>query len=178
MKYGAFGAEDLKFLRDLCGDERVTPRDAIGDDFCHDELGGAFARPDVRVQALTVEEISRIMRHAFERSIPVTVRGSGTGLVGGAVPVEGGILLDTSAMTRILELDEENMTLEVEPGALGEPLYLDVVAALAQQGVKAKVVGGRYGLGSKDTTPASIFAGYLQTSSAMLALMVLPSALE
>ena len=47
-----------------------------------------------------------------------------------------------------------------EAGALGEPLYLDVVAALAQTGVKAKVVGGRYGLGSKDTTPASIFAVY------------------
>ena len=47
-----------------------------------------------------------------------------------------------------------------EPGALGEPLYLDVVAALATSGVKAKIVGGRYGLGSKDTTPASIFAVY------------------
>ena len=45
-----------------------------------------------------------------------------------------------------------------EPGSLGEPLYLDVVTALAQGGVSAKVVGGRYGLGSKDTTPASIFA--------------------
>ena len=47
-----------------------------------------------------------------------------------------------------------------EPGSLGEPLYLDVVTALAQGGVAAKVVGGRYGLGSKDTTPASIFAVY------------------
>ncbi len=47
-----------------------------------------------------------------------------------------------------------------EPGALGEPLYLDVVTALAQGGVAAKVVGGRYGLGSKDTTPACIFAIY------------------
>ena len=48
-----------------------------------------------------------------------------------------------------------------EPGALGEPLYLDVITALAQQGVTGvKVVGGRYGLGSKDTTPASIFAVY------------------
>ena len=47
-----------------------------------------------------------------------------------------------------------------EPGALGDPLYLDVVAALAETGVKATVVGGRYGLGSKDTTPASIFAVY------------------
>ena len=47
-----------------------------------------------------------------------------------------------------------------EPGSLGEPLYLDVVSALAIKGHKAKVVGGRYGLGSKDTTPASIFAVY------------------
>ena len=47
-----------------------------------------------------------------------------------------------------------------EPGSLGEPLYLDVVTALAQNGVAAKIVGGRYGLGSKDTPPSSIFAVY------------------
>ena len=45
-----------------------------------------------------------------------------------------------------------------EPGALGEPLYLDVVTALATNGVNIKVVGGRYGLGSKDTPPSSVFA--------------------
>ena len=53
-----------------------------------------------------------------------------------------------------------------EPGALGDPLYLDVVAALAQTGVDAKVVGGRYGLGSKDTTPASIFAVFANLDKA------------
>ena len=47
-----------------------------------------------------------------------------------------------------------------EPGSLGEPLYLDVVAALATNGIDAKVVGGRYGLGSKDTPPQSVFAVY------------------
>ena len=47
-----------------------------------------------------------------------------------------------------------------EPGSLGEPLYLDVVAALAATGRSAKVIGGRYGLGSKDTPPSSIFAIY------------------
>ena len=47
-----------------------------------------------------------------------------------------------------------------EPGALGEPLYLDVVTALATNGINKKVVGGRYGLGSKDTPPSSIFAVY------------------
>ena len=47
-----------------------------------------------------------------------------------------------------------------EPGSLGEPLYLDVVTALALKGIKATIVGGRYGLGSKDTPPSSIFAVY------------------
>ena len=53
-----------------------------------------------------------------------------------------------------------------EPGSLGEPLYLDVVAALAREGRSGiKVVGGRYGLGSKDTTPASVFAVYENLSA-------------
>ncbi len=53
-----------------------------------------------------------------------------------------------------------------EPGSLGEPLYLDVVAALAREGRSdITVVGGRYGLGSKDTTPASIFATYENLSA-------------
>ena len=47
-----------------------------------------------------------------------------------------------------------------EPGAIGEPLYMDVVTALANAGVQATIIGGRYGLGSKDTPPASIFAVY------------------
>lgn len=47
-----------------------------------------------------------------------------------------------------------------EPGALGEPLYLDVVTALSQRGYQGTIVGGRYGLGSKDVPPASIFAVY------------------
>ncbi len=51
-----------------------------------------------------------------------------------------------------------------EPGAIGEPLYLDVVAALASKGVSAKVIGGRYGLGSKDTPPSSVFAVYKELS--------------
>ncbi len=51
-----------------------------------------------------------------------------------------------------------------EPGSMGEPLYMDVVAALANNGVNAAVVGGRYGLGSKDTPPSSVFAVYNELS--------------
>ena len=118
MKYKAFDAADLAALRGICGDERVTAREDIGDDFCHDELGGAFRRPDARVRVTSTAEISAVMKYAWDHDLPVTVRGSGTGLVGGAVPLEGGILLDTSLMTRILELDERNMTLTLEPGVL------------------------------------------------------------
>lgn len=110
--------KDLGFLRDLCGTERVTARDDIGEDYCHDELGGTYARPDAHVKVLTTAEVSAIMKYAYENDIPVTVRGSGTGLVGGAVPLEGGILLDTSMMTQFIELDERNMTLTLEPGVL------------------------------------------------------------
>lgn len=125
-----FEDSDLAALRAICGEDRVTARDDIGDDFCHDELGGARGRPDARVRVLSTAEISAVMRHASARRIPVTVRGSGTGLVGGAVPAFGGILLDTSGMTRVLELDESNMTLSVEPGVL----LMDVAKYVEERG--------------------------------------------
>ena len=118
MNYKAFDKGDFDFLVSLCGAERVTARDEIGEDYCHDELGGTRARPDVHVKALSTDEVSKIVKYAFENAIPVTVRGSGTGLVGGAVPLEGGILLDLSGMNNFLELDEKNMTLTLEPGVL------------------------------------------------------------
>lgn len=129
--YGKFGADDLAFLVSLCGEARVTPGAAVGEDYCHDELGGAFARPDVHVKVRSTDEVSAIMKHATARRLPVTVRGSGTGLVGGAVPVAGGILLDTSLMTSILELDEANMTLTLEPGVL----LMDVAKYVEEKGL-------------------------------------------
>ncbi|MCQ2441196.1 MAG: pyruvate:ferredoxin (flavodoxin) oxidoreductase [Clostridia bacterium] len=54
-----------------------------------------------------------------------------------------------------------------EPGSLGEPLYMDVISALAATGRKVDtVIGGRYGLGSKDTPPASVFAVYKELTKA------------
>lgn len=116
--YKTFAAEDLEALRNICGAERVIARDDIGEDYCHDELSGTHSRPDVLVKAMSTAEVSAVMKYASANNIPVTPRGSGTGLVGGAVAVFGGILLDLSGMNRFLELDEENMTLTLEPGVL------------------------------------------------------------
>ena len=58
------------------------------------------------------------MKYANENNISVTPRGTGTGLVGAAVPIHGGILLDLSTMNKIIEIDEENLTVTVETGVL------------------------------------------------------------
>ena len=93
MNYKPFDGDDLAFLKNLCGDERVTARDDIGEDFCHDELGGAFARPDVRVQVASIEEISKVMAYASAQNIPVTVRGRLTSAVTGiSISVLSGLM--------------------------------------------------------------------------------------
>lgn len=116
--YKTFTAEDLTALRNICSETRVIARDEIGEDFCHDELSGTHSRPDCLVKALSTAEVAAVMKYAAAHNIPVTPRGSGTGLVGGSVAICGGILLDLSGMNRFLELDEENMTLTLEPGVL------------------------------------------------------------
>ena len=112
--YNQINESDLAVLRSIVGESRVLFGEEISPDYSHDELGGISRMPDVLVRVLTTEEISAIMKHAYERSIPVTV----TGLVGSAVAVEGGIMLETTMMNKILELDEDNLTVTVQPGVL------------------------------------------------------------
>jgi len=97
---------------------RVLDGKTINEDYYHDELGTAFGIPEVLVRALSTEDVSSVMKLAYERNVPVVVRGSGTGLVGGAVAIHGGIMLDTSQMKSILELDENNLTVTVQCGVL------------------------------------------------------------
>ncbi len=97
---------------------RVRIGPDIPEEFGHDELSTKISLPEMIVQPITTQEVSQIMQYANQHRIPVTVRGQGTGLVGGCVPLYGGILLDMQKMNRIVELDRENMTLTVEPGVL------------------------------------------------------------
>ena len=94
--YNKVTAADIARLQAIAGEPNVLAGDAINPDYAHDELGGISRMPEVLVRVHSTEEVSAIMRHAYERNIPVTVRGSGTGLVGAAVPIHGGILLETT----------------------------------------------------------------------------------
>ncbi len=116
--YNKVNSDDILKLKSLAGETNVIYGDDINPDYAHDELGGVEKMPEVFVRVHTTEEISAIMKYAYERSIPVTVRGSGTGLVGSAVPIEGGILLETTQMNKILELDADTLTVTVQPGVL------------------------------------------------------------
>lgn len=116
--YKTLDVKDKEFLVSLLGEERVYTGEAISEDYSHDELGGISNLPEALVDVLSTDEVSKIMTYAYENNIPVVARGSGTGLVGASVPIYGGIMLNMCGMNKILELDEENLTLTVEPGVL------------------------------------------------------------
>jgi len=138
--------EDVAALQTIVGESEVLWGESISEDYAHDELGGISRMPEVLVRVRTTEEVSAIMKLAHERTIPVTVRGSGTGLVGAAVPIHGGILLETTKMNKILNLDSNNLTVTVQPGVL-----LMELAAFAEEhdflyppdpGEKSATIGG------------------------------------
>lgn len=88
-----------------------------GDDYTHDEaLTGEPQVPAAVVFPTTAAEVSEVLRLATEHGVPVTARGSGTGLSGAAIPVAGGIVVSFERMTRVLEVDTANHVVVVEPG--------------------------------------------------------------
>ena len=96
---------------------QVLAGDAITDDYTHDEsLTGAPERPAVVVLAVATQDVVAVLGLADELRLPVTARGSGTGLSGGCVPIRGGILLSFERMNRILEIDTDNQVAVVQPG--------------------------------------------------------------
>jgi len=88
----------------------------------HDETEHLLFLPQVVLRPRTTEEISRIMRICNEHLIPVTPRGAGTGLSGGALPHLGGVLISTDRMNVILDIDEQNLQVTTEPGVITEVL--------------------------------------------------------
>lgn len=116
--YNKVTEKDIQALVAATASDRVLYGEAISEDYSHDELGGISNMPEVLVKATSTEEVAAVMKYASENKIPVVVRGSGTGLVGAAVALCGGIMLETTAMNKILELDEENLTVTVQPGVL------------------------------------------------------------
>src|SRR4029078_10119244 len=92
----------------------------------HDEKDELLYLPEVVLKPGTPAEVSAIMRHCNQHLIPVTPRGAGTGLSGGALPHLGGVLLSTERMNRILDIDERNLQVTTEPGIITEVLQMEL----------------------------------------------------
>jgi glycolate oxidase len=103
--------------------------------------------PEAVVLPASAEQVAAAVRAARRHGVPVTARGAGTGLSGGAIPCEGGVVITTTRMNRILELDVENRLAVVEPGVIN----LDISRAAEPHGLyyapdpssqKACTIGG------------------------------------
>ena len=147
MKYKIFDHEDLEYIQNIVKDSgRVLHGDCINEEYSHDELSDTTSYPDVVIRVVSTEEVSEIMKYAYDNNIPVTPRGSGTGLVGASVAIEHGIMIDTTLMNHFLEIDETNLTLTVEPGVL----LMEVAAYVEERdlfyppdpGEKSATIGG------------------------------------
>ncbi|MDH4319085.1 MAG: FAD-binding oxidoreductase, partial [Desulfobulbaceae bacterium] len=109
--------EILNHIKKIVGSENLlTSREEL---FCHSmDAGSASALPAGIALPQNTEQIQRILELANNYNYPITPRGAGSGMTGGCVPLEGGLVLSLVKMNRILEIDAENLTCIVEPGVI------------------------------------------------------------
>jgi glycolate oxidase len=121
-------ANVLAALRQIVAPDNVLVTAEALEPYAHDETAGLRAEPDVVVKATSAAQVAAIMQLAQRERVPVTPRGAGQGLSGGAVPTCGGIVLSLEKMNRILEIDRENLMVTVEPGVVTGDLHRAVEA--------------------------------------------------
>jgi glycolate oxidase len=107
----------------VVGERNVTTGDEVSDDYGHDEaLTATWQRPAAVVRPASTDEVAGVLALANEHRVPVTARGSGTGLSGACVPQADGIVVSFERMTSIVEIDTENHVAVVQPGVTLEQL--------------------------------------------------------
>lgn len=112
----------------ILGDEFVIIDPEKRHAYAHDETEDYSFLPDIVLLPGTTEEVSRIMTICNAHRIPVTPRGAGTGLSGGALPLERGVVLSMERFNKIIHIDELNLQATVEPGVITEVFQQAVIA--------------------------------------------------
>ena len=115
--YNKITPEIAEQFKAIVGPDRFFMGEDIDPSYCHDEMpiyGKKF--PDAVAEVMSTEEVSALMKICNENKIPVTPRGAGTGLVGGAVPLVGGLIICTARMNKILGYDMKNLCVHTQVG--------------------------------------------------------------
>jgi len=117
-----FSLELVEQFKQIAGHQYVLADEESLQHYGHDETENLLYLPEVVIKPRTAEEISKIFSICNQHIIPVTPRGGGTGLSGGALPQFGGVLISLERMNAILEIDEKNLQVTTEPGVITEVL--------------------------------------------------------
>ncbi len=125
--YNKVSNELLEKLVAICGADYVSTATDVLHEHGRDYTEDLIFYPEVVVRPSSEEEICAIMSFCNEHLIPVTPRGAGTGLSGGALPTHGGVVVSTARLNRILEIDERNLQATVEPGVINQ-IFKDAVS--------------------------------------------------
>lgn len=123
--------EVISKLREIAGKEAVLTAKEDLIVYSYDATSIWAHMPEAVVLPTTADQISRILKLANEEKIPVTARGGGTGLAGSSVPIKGGIVLCTTWMNKIQEINKTNLCAIVEPGVILQNFNVE----LAKQGL-------------------------------------------
>ena len=112
----------IKPFQSIVGKNFVFTDELTLNNYAQDQTEDLLFPPDIVIKPKTTEEIAAIMKICNAHKIPVTPRGAGTGLSGGALPQFGGVLLSTERLNTILHIDEQNLQVTTEPGVITEVL--------------------------------------------------------
>lgn len=115
-------AAHLEEFRRILGHEYVLVDSESLNEYAHDETEDLHFPPEVVLKPVNAEQISQILKICNRDLLPVTPRGAGTGLSGGALPHLGGVLLSTERLNKIIDIDERNLQVITEPGVITEVL--------------------------------------------------------
>lgn len=119
--YNHLNTQHISELTDIVGEKNVVlPQNENFEKYTHDETEDLRFYPSIVLKPENPQQISSILKFANQHLIPVTPRGAGTGLSGGALPVCGGIVLATEKLNKIIEIDERNLQATIEPGIINE----------------------------------------------------------
>ncbi len=118
-----FHPEDIATFVQMLGEEQVLMSGQEKfEQYTHDETEDLHFIPDVVLIPENNKQISQILKYCNDRQIPVTTRGAGTGLSGGALAIHRGVVLSTERLNKILEINEANGYIITEPGVITEVL--------------------------------------------------------
>lgn len=122
MAFKKITSVDIAYFQSVDGIKAVQTDAEALENCSSDETEDLHYLPEVVIQPLTVAAISAVMAYCNEQNIPVTPRGAGTGLSGGALPVYGGVVLDMKGFNKLIHLDTRNLQVTVEPGMITQEL--------------------------------------------------------